>query len=72
MATDDIGMHTLASDFELAMLHGWDLLLKMKAAKKIDNDLIRDIYAALERNADLPATWVQAKSTHFARVFQAP
>lgn len=69
VATDDIGMHTLARDFELDMMHGWDLLAKMRAAKKIDNDLIRDIYEALERNSDLPASWVQAKKSHFARVF---
>ena len=45
------------------------VLAKMKAAKKVDNDLIRDIYDALERNGDLTATWSQAKHTEFIRIF---
>ena len=69
VATDDLGMHLLADDFELPIWHGWELLSKMKAAKKVDNDLIREIYSALERNDDLTATWLQAKHTEFVRVF---
>lgn len=69
VATDDLGMHLLAADFELSIWHGWELLSKMKAAKKVDNDLIRDIYDALERNGDLTATWVQAKHTEFIKIF---
>lgn len=69
VVTDDLGMHLLASDFELPIWHGWELLAKMKAAKKVDNDLIRDIYDALERNGDLTATWLQAKHTEFTRIF---
>ena len=69
VVTDDLGMHLLAADFELAIWHGWELLSKMKAAKKVDDDLIRDIYAALERNGDLTATWLKAKHTEFIRIF---
>ncbi|HOX69820.1 MAG TPA: hypothetical protein PKV56_18385 [Burkholderiaceae bacterium] len=69
VVTDDLGMHLLADDFDLPIWHGWELLSKMKAAKKVDNDLIRDIYAALERNDDMTATWLKAKHTDFARVF---
>lgn len=69
VVTDDLGMHLLAADFELPIWHGWQLLLKMKAAKKVDNVLIRDIYGALERNGDLTATWAQAKHTEFLRIF---
>jgi len=69
VVTDDLGMHLLAGDFEIPIWHGWELLSKMRAAKKIDNDRIRDIYDALERNRDLTATWLQAKHTEFARIF---
>ncbi len=69
VVTDDLGMHLLAADFELAVWHGWELLSKMKAAKKVDNDRIRDIYDALERNGDLTATWREAKHTEFVRIF---
>lgn len=69
VVTDDLGMHLLATDFELPIWHGWQLLSKMKAAKKVDNDLIRDIYAALERNGDITATWAHAKHTEFIKVF---
>jgi hypothetical protein len=72
VATDDLGMHLLAADFELPIWHGWQLLSKMKAAKKVDNDCIRDIYAALERNGDLTATWLQAKHTEFVKIFGSP
>lgn len=69
VVTDDLGMHLLAEDFGLTVWHGWELLSKMKAAKKIDNDLIRDIFDALERNGDLTATWSAAKHAEFARIF---
>lgn len=69
VVTDDLGMHQLAADFELSIWHGWELLSKMKAAKKVDNELIRNIYGALERNGDLTATWLQAKHTEFVRIF---
>ncbi|MEP6875795.1 MAG: hypothetical protein ABI887_15655 [Burkholderiales bacterium] len=69
VVTDDLGMHLLAGDFDIPIWHGWELLSKMRAAKKIDNDRIRDIYDALERNRDLTATWLQAKHTEFARIF---
>ncbi|MDP2015370.1 hypothetical protein [Hydrogenophaga sp.] len=70
VVTDDLGMHALA---ELAGIenvwHGHDLLKKMLSAKLIDNELVRDIYTALEVNNDLPASWVQAKHVAFLKIF---
>jgi hypothetical protein len=69
VATDDLGMHTLAADFGLKVWHGFELLAKLKSAKVVDNDLIRDIYDALERNGDMTETWRAAKHSEFARIF---
>jgi hypothetical protein len=69
VVTDDLGMHLLANDFEIPIWHGWLLLAKMRSAKVVDNDLIRDIFDALERNGDLTASWVNAKHDAFARIF---
>jgi hypothetical protein len=69
VATDDLGMHTLAADFGLKVWHGFELLAKLKSAKVVDNDLIRDIYDALERNGDMTETWRKAKYSEFARIF---
>ena len=71
VVTDDLGMHLLAEDFEIPIWHGWELLAKMKTAKLVDNDLIREIFDALERNGDLTVTWKVAKHAEFARVFNA-
>ena len=71
VVTDDLGMHLLAQDFEIPIWHGWELLAKMKTAKLIDNDLLREIFDALARNGDLTATWEHAKHTTFSRVFGA-
>lgn len=64
-----LGMHLLAQDFEIPTWHGWELLSKMKSAKIVDHDLIREIYEALEKNGDLTRTWTKAKHTEFARIF---
>lgn len=69
VVTDDLGMHLLAEDFEITIWHGWQLLAKMKAAKVVNNDLIREIYEALESNGDLTPTWADAKHSEFARIF---
>ncbi len=71
VVTDDLGMHQLARDFELdpVVWYGWQLLSKMRAAKLIDNERIRDIYQALERNGDLTSAWLHAKHTEFERLF---
>ena len=69
VVTDDLGMHLLAEDFEIPIWHGWELLAKMKTAKLVDNDLVREIFDALERNGDLTATWKAAKHAEFPRVF---
>lgn len=72
VATDDLGIHILAKDFGLPIWHGWEVLAKLSAAKFVDNDLIRDIYDALERNSDMTNTWAQAKHTHFKKIFGPP
>lgn len=69
VVTDDLGMHTLAADFGLKVWHGFELLAKLRAAKVVDNELIREIYDALERNGDLTATWRRAKHEEFSRIF---
>ena len=64
-------MHTLAKDFEFthSVWHGYELLHKMLSAKKIDKELVREIYDALECNNDLPRTWRDAKHNTFKKVF---
>jgi len=69
VVTDDLGMILLAKDFEIEVWHGHELLRKMRSAAFITNDLIRDLYRALEANGDLPATWEKAKHTTFKKVF---
>ena len=69
VVTDDLGMHTLASDFDLPVWHGYQLLDKMRSAKVIDTELIREIYTALENNGDLTKSWKIAKHTTFSKIF---
>lgn len=69
VVTDDLGMHQLANDFDIPIWHGWELLSKMRSAKIVDSNLIRDIYAALEANRDLTKTWLEAKHSTFIKVF---
>ena len=69
VVTDDLGMHTLASEVGLKVWHGFELLAKLKTARVVDNELIREIYDALERNGDMTETWRQAKHREFARIF---
>lgn len=69
VATDDLEMHKLASDFGLRVWHGFELLAKLKTAKAVDTHLVRDIYDALERNNDMRETWRKAKDEEFASVF---
>lgn len=69
VVTDDLGMDTLASEAGLKVWHGFELLAKLKTAKVVDNELIREIYDALERNGDMTETWRQAKHGEFARIF---
>lgn len=37
--------------------------------KLIGNELVREIYAALEVNNDLTATWAEAKHSMFVKIF---
>ncbi len=71
VVTDDLGMHALAQEFGLAVWHGFELLAKLRSAKVAGDDLVREIYAALEANGDLPATWREARHTALAKVFGA-
>lgn len=56
MVTDDLGMHTLAKDFDIPVWHGPELLKKMLTAKLINNEQVRSIFEALELNGDLTET----------------
>lgn len=69
VVTDDLGMHTLAEEASLKVWHGFELLAKLRTAKVVDNDLVREIYDALERNGDMTETWRKAKHNEFARIF---
>jgi hypothetical protein len=72
VVTDDLGMHELAADFELkpSLWHGHELLHKMLSAKVVGRDLVIEIFDALERNRDLPATWQLAKNVRFKKLFK--
>ncbi len=67
VVTDDLAMHQLAKKFGLPVMHGHELLKKMLAAKVVSNELVRDIYAALETNSDLPKKWETDKEAVFGR-----
>jgi hypothetical protein len=41
----------------------------MLSAKVITNELVREIYTALENNDDLPRTWQEVKHTVFKKLF---
>ncbi len=69
VVTDDIGMHLLAKDFDIPIWHGYELLAKMRTHKLVTNDLVREIYEALERNGDMTASWSKARHTTFVKVF---
>ena len=72
VVTDDLGMHKLAQDFGITVWHGWELLAKMRTAKIISNEQIRDIIEAMERNGDMTETWTNAKHAAFSRIFKKP
>ena len=69
IVTDDLAMHDLAGTFDIEVLHGHELLAKLRTAKLIDNALVREIYEALDRNGDLPASWRAAKHKTFLKIF---
>jgi len=72
VATDDLGMHLLARDFDIRIWHGHELLKKMLSAKLIDNRLVREIYEAIESNDDLPNSWKTVRHTSFKKIFGPP
>ena len=41
----------------------------MLTAKVITNELVREIFTALENNDDLPRTWQDVKHTAFKKLF---
>ncbi len=69
VVTDDLGMHALAKDFSIAIWHGYELLDKLRSAKVVDGQLVREIFEALEANGDLPKSWQQAKHSVFQKIF---
>ncbi|QFY90147.1 hypothetical protein D5125_12000 [Magnetovirga frankeli] len=69
VATDDLGMHHLGAEFEIPVWHGHELLKKMHSAKMISNEQVREIFAALENNDDLPPSWREARKGAFKKVF---
>jgi len=69
VVTDDLGMHALAKDFNIAVWHGYELLDKLRSAKVVDGQLVREIFEALEANGDLPKSWQHAKHSVFLKIF---
>jgi hypothetical protein len=69
VVTDDLGMHLLAELTGLNIWHGHELLKKMLSAKLITNDLVRELFEALDNNGDLPQTWRRVKHSEFLKVF---
>jgi hypothetical protein len=69
VATDDLGMHTLAAEAGLRVWHGYELLAKLKTAKVVDGEKVREIYEALEANGDLTEIWRRAKHEQFLKIF---
>ena len=69
VATDDEGMHILAKDFDIKIFYCFDVLHKMLSASMVGKALVVEIYEALERNGDLTAGWVAARTTIFKKVF---
>lgn len=57
------------SQFGINIWHGYELLAKMRTAKKVDVNLVKEIYEAIENNGDLPAKWKEAKHTTFSKIF---
>ena len=64
-------MHKLAKDFDIDIWHGHELLKKMLSGKVIENDLVREIFTALENNDDLPRTWLEVKHSELKKLFGA-
>lgn len=69
VATDDLGMHQLAKDFDITIFHCHEVLKKMLTAKLIGNDKVREIFDALELNGDLTQSWRAVKHTSFKKIF---
>ncbi|UNK48856.1 hypothetical protein MNR01_14075 [Lysobacter sp. S4-A87] len=69
VATDDLSMHKLASEFDIRVWHGYELLKALLNAKAVDTALVKEIYDALEANGDLPASWRAARNIKFSKIF---
>lgn len=70
IVTDDLGMHLLAGEVGIEVWHGYELLENMRTVQMISNDLVREIYEALENNGDMTKSWRNAKHTVFADIFK--
>lgn len=70
VVTDDLSMHILANEFQIPILHGYELLKKMLTAKLIDKALVKEIYSALDANSDLPRAWLENRDKIFGRLFK--
>jgi hypothetical protein len=53
----------------LGVWHGFELPAKLRTAKKASDELVLEIYEALEANGDLATSWREARHTVLARVF---
>lgn len=69
IVTDDLGMHLLAGEVGIEVWHGYELLKNMRTVQMITDDLVREIYEALENNRDMTKSWKDAKHTFFADIF---
>jgi hypothetical protein len=70
VVTDDLSMQALAREFRIPVWHGFELLAKLRSAKRVTDDLVREIYDVLEANGDLTGTWREARHTLLAKVFR--
>ena len=69
IVTDNLGMHLVASETEISVWHGYQLIEQMLIANAIDAELVKSIYEALENNGDMTKTWKDAKHTTFKKIF---
>lgn len=69
ITTDDLSMHELASEFGIKVWHGYELLKALLNAKAVSSDMVAEIFAALEANSDLPASWRATQHIKFPKIF---
>jgi hypothetical protein len=62
-------MHELASEFGIKVWHGYELLKALLNAKAVSSGIVAEIFAALEANSDLPASWRATQHIKFPKIF---